>query len=133
MIVTNLIVNPSRVEPSEKVSIEVNVFNKGSAEGSYEVVLMINGIKETIKEVTLAGGESTTVTFVSSRQAEGRYLVNVNGLTKEFIVGTTIPPGSPSSSDSPVGVNWPVLGGISGGVVVVAVAILILLLRRRPY
>ena len=151
MGVTNLVVHPSQAEPGEKVSIEVDIFNKGPSEGSYEVVLMINGAKETTKDVTLASGESTTVTLLSSKQTEGSYLVDVNGLTREFIVRTTILPGSPSSSESsaeestgpaapplPLSpssspINWPVLGGIISGVMVVVAAVVIYLVRRRAY
>ena len=131
MKVTNLVVNPSRIEPGEKVSIEVDILNEGSAEGSYEVVLKINGTKEATREVTLADGESITVTFDSSKLAEGSYLANVNGLTKEFVVATAIPPKPPSSSESPVGVNWLVLGIIIGGAILAAVVVRILRLRWR--
>ncbi len=54
-------------------------------------------------------------------------LGEIRGQSEESTAGA-VPP-----SESPVEVNWPVLGGIIGGVIVVAVVIFILLLRRRAF
>jgi len=51
----------------------VTVKNIGDLEGSTTVDLLVNGVKEQSKAVTLAGGASTTVIFKVSSQAEGTH------------------------------------------------------------
>jgi len=70
----------------ETVTISANVTNAGGAEGSRDVVLKKNGVMEATSEVTLAPGQSTTVSFSSTADCAGNYQMEIDGLTGEFTV-----------------------------------------------
>jgi len=84
--VTNLQINPNEVKPGEKVTISVLVTNVGREAGSYGVALKINESIESIKTVTLRGGESTEVKFEVTREKTGTYSIEIAGLKGEFKV-----------------------------------------------
>ena len=84
--VTNLQINPNEVKPGEKVTISVLVTNVGREAGSYGVALKINESIESIKTVTLSGGESTEVKFEVTREKTGTYSIEIAGLKGEFKV-----------------------------------------------
>ncbi len=91
---SNLVVDPSEVGPGETVTVSIVVTNVGELEGTCTVTLKINNIVEATEDVTLAGGATETVTFPVSRDVEGTYNVEVDGLTGTFVV--TTPPPSPT-------------------------------------
>ncbi|GAH34511.1 unnamed protein product, partial [marine sediment metagenome] len=62
-VIEDLSISPSEVDIGEEVTISVLVTNTGSASGSYEVTLKIDGAVEASKEVTLNAGASKEVTF----------------------------------------------------------------------
>ena len=124
--VSYLSVSQLEVEPGETVTITVFVANTGGESGSYTVVLKIDGVKEAEETVTIAAGESQDVSFNVTREEAGTYTVAVNGLSGSFaVVAPVVAPAKP-------GVNWPLTGGIIGGVVVVGLLIFFVL-RRRAY
>jgi len=84
--VSDLTVTPSEILVGETATISVTVKNVGELEGSYNVTLTINGVVESIKTITLAGGESTEVKFEATRKTAGTYQLEVNGLTKTLEV-----------------------------------------------
>jgi hypothetical protein len=153
---SSLVVSPGQVAPGEMVDISLSLSNTGGLEGSYTVILNINGAKETEKSVTLTAGGSQTVSFSVTKTQAGTYNVTVGGLSGSFAVvapptttpattapaitppattpsGTTAPAITPPAS-TPLaagkGFNWPLVGGIIGGVIVIAL-IIILMTRRR--
>jgi len=93
--VTNLQVSPDEVNPGENVTVSVLVTNIGRETGSYDVVLKVNGSVESVKTVTLDGGESAEVEFTISKKIAGTYDVEIAGLKSEFKVkeepSTTFP------------------------------------------
>ena len=93
---SSLAISPAEVAPAERVNISISVANTGAREGSYTVVLEINGVKEAEKSVTIAAGGSKTVTFSVSRRDAGSYRVAVDGLSDSFIVLAPPPPISPA-------------------------------------
>ena len=121
--VSNLTVQPAEVEPNETVTIIVSVANTGGTEGSYSVVLKINGVKEEEKSVTVAAGSSEDVSFSVTREEAASYNVVVDGLSGSFTIAAPLekPP-----------INWPVIGGVIAGVIVVGLLIFFLI-RRRAY
>ena len=114
---SNLTVQPTEVHPKEAVTIVASVVNTGGTEGSYSVVLKINGVKEAEKTVTIAAVSSEIATFSVTKEEPGSYSVTVDGLSGSFTVAA--PP-----------VNWPLIGGIIAGVVIVVV-LLISVVRRE--
>ncbi|MFC1983793.1 CARDB domain-containing protein [Chloroflexota bacterium] len=119
--VSSLSVQPTEVEPGEMVTIAVSVANTGGELGSYAVVLKINGVKEAEEMVIIAAGSSQEVTFSVTKEEVDSYTITMDGLSGSF---TVIAP--------PSRINWPLIGGIIGGVVVVGLLIFVYL-RRRAY
>jgi len=122
--VSYLSVSPRlEVEPDEPVTIAVSVANTGGESGSYTVVLKIDGVKEAEETITIAAGDSQDVSFSVTREEAGNYTVDVDGLSGSFTVLLPV---------EPPGVNWPLIGGIIGGVIVVGLGVFFWI-RRRAY
>ncbi len=119
---SNLSVEPAEVSVGEEVRIDVAVTNTGGTEGSYTVVLKINGVKEADRMVTVAADDTLNLIFLVTREEAGDYTVDVDGLSASF---TVVAP------EEEEGINWPLLGGIIGGVIVVGLLIFFLVFRRR--
>jgi len=83
---SGLAINPPQTEVRGPVTISTIVQNTGELEGSYTLTLKINGEIEQSKETTLAGGESTQVSFTVIKHEPGTYAITIDGLTGEFIV-----------------------------------------------
>jgi hypothetical protein len=122
----SLIVTPGEAKPGDTVTVSFDVANTGEAQGSYLAVLRINGIEEDSEEIQLAGGETRTVTFTTSRQDPGSYEIEIGdaalgGLSDTFLI-----------TDKAASVNWAMVGGIIGGVIIVGPLVSgIILVRRR--
>ncbi|MBA7601441.1 hypothetical protein ES703_08514 [subsurface metagenome] len=133
-----LSISPSEVNIGETVTISVLVANTGTAAGDYVVMLKINDVAEAIKKVTVAAGASKEVIFTTSKDA-GSYSVDVNGLSGSFTVKEEVapappappPPAPPPEVKAPI--NWPLVGGIIGGVIIVGLLIFFLVVRRRAH
>jgi len=101
------------------------------------VTLKIDNVQIGAKDITLAGKASQTVTFTLSKDVAGSYSVEVNGLSGSFTVKEKPappppPPPAPKPTPPPApAVNWPLIWGIVGGVVVVGVIIFLVARRRR--
>ena len=126
--VSDLSLQPAEVEPQEAVTIIVSVANTGGTEGSYTVVLDINGVEEAEKSVTVAAGGSESVSFSVTREEAGSYTVAVDGLNSSFTVGAPAPP-APSAPP----LSWTLVGGIIAGVMLLVGLVIFLLVRRRAY
>jgi len=83
---SSLVINPNTVKHSGKVSISSQITNIGGVPGTDTVTLKINNLIEGSKDVTLAGGESKIVSFTTSRNSSGVYLVEIAGLNGSFTV-----------------------------------------------
>jgi hypothetical protein len=126
---SDLSVRPAEVQPKEAVTISVFVANTGDAEGNYAIVLKIDGVKETEKSATIAAGAGETVNFAVTREEAGTYSVEVDGLNSGFTVvesSTPLLPAPPAKTP----VNWPLIGGIIGAVIVVALVVLYFVRKR---
>jgi len=74
----------------ESVAITANVANDGWQEGTYTVVLKLNGETVDTKTVTVGAGQSKQVRFPLSQLHYGQYEVEVVGLSGTFTVSRTI-------------------------------------------
>ena len=83
---SSLAISPAVVAPDERVNISISVANTGGREGRYTVVLKLNDVKEAEKSVTVAAGDSQTVSFSVSRKEAGSYSVAIDGLSGSFSV-----------------------------------------------
>lgn len=85
--VSSLSIEPTVAEEGEQVRISVTVTNIGNVEGTYTVMLKINGETLSTRDVTLKAGKSTTVSWSTSPSwTAGTYNVEVNGLTGSFTI-----------------------------------------------
>jgi len=125
--ISDLSVTPSEVDLAEQVTISAVLTNTGGSEGSYTVVLKIDGAEEAIKEVTLGAGQSETVIFTIAKNIERSYAVDIDGNVGQFIVIVPQPPTPAPVEALPVEppTNWGLIGGIIAGCVVVAAGLLV--------
>ena len=121
---SDLSVTPVVAETGETITISVRVANRGGQEGTHLVELKIDGVVVETERVTLAAGASQTVTFATSQDNAAMYLVDIDDLSQSFTVER------PEVVPAP-GPNWPLIGGITGGVVLITTIAGILLWRRR--
>lgn len=119
---SNVSVSPAAVKPGEKVTVAVDVKNTGTAEGSYKVVLLVNGTAEAEQTVTLGAGKTQRVTFTTTRQNVGSYSAAIDGKISDFKVSA----GDTSPATMPI---W-VYAAIGAGALLV-VFLIILIIRRR--
>jgi len=132
--ITNLTVQPAEVQPNEVVTITASVANTGGTEGSYTVILEINGLREAVQSVTVTAGSSEIITFSVTRKEAGTYNIVVEDLNASFTVAaspsqppTAAPPTPPAKTPT----SWLLIGGIIAGVIVVG--LLVFVLVRRAY
>jgi uncharacterized membrane protein len=116
--VSQLSISPAEVKVGETVTVSATVANTGEVEGSYTVTLKINGATEATKKVTLAGGQTTEVTFSVVRDVAGSYQVDIDGQTGSFTV-----------AKAPLA--WWIW--LIVGLVVVAAIVGVVIWRRRAY
>ena len=79
--VSNLSVSPQEVESGQSATVSVEITNTGGAEGSYLVLLKIDGAQVEEKNITVSPDTTEQVTFFVTREKVGSYAVDVNGLT----------------------------------------------------
>jgi hypothetical protein len=74
----------------ENVTIAATITNDGGQEGSYPVVLKLDGEEVETKTVTLGAGQSQQVSFTLSEMDYGQHEVEIAGLSDEFTTSRTI-------------------------------------------
>ncbi len=70
----------AKVAPGATVTVTANIANRGTADGSMQVKLYVNGQEEAHQGVTLASGKSAPVKFSVSRDEPGTYSVYVGNV-----------------------------------------------------
>jgi ABC-type transport system substrate-binding protein len=85
-------ISTASVMAGESVTVSINVNNTGETEITGPVTLVLNGVVEEEKSLTLAAGENITVTFAVTKSTAGTYEVTFPGttLTTTFTV-TAVP------------------------------------------
>ena len=122
--VGDLIINPQQAQLGQPITISLTIANEGETEGSFELHLMIDGIVRMIKEVTLTGNSSETLTFEVSNLAVGTHQVKIAGLTEQFrIIRVTT---TPEESR----VNWLIIDVSVGAALVMGALVLYFITRR---
>jgi hypothetical protein len=109
---SNLSIQPAEVKSGEAVTITVSVLNTGGAEGSYTLVLKIDGVEEANKIVTVAPGSDHDVALTVTKEKAGIYSVSVGGLSGSFTVTSALN-------------IWLIIGIIVAIIVVVSVAVIL--------
>ena len=93
---------PAEVIEVKKVTLIAYVANTGASEGSYNVVLKINGVQKEVKSISIPAGSSQYVTFDVTGEEADSYTIDVEEIPT---------------------VDWPLVGSIIAGVVVVGLFI----------
>ena len=106
--VTGLTVSPSEVETGDSATVTATVENTGDLSGAYTAELKVGGTVEDTDDVTVATGESETVTFTVSKDEAGTYTIDVGGETATLTV--TSPPTQ----------NWLYIGVAAVAIILVA-------------
>jgi hypothetical protein len=83
---------PVRVATGEKVTIEAEVQNINSETDTYNIPLMVNGVADNRKSVTLAPGQSELLTFEVTRSQAGSYKISVGDKESVLTVEKPSPP-----------------------------------------
>lgn len=84
--VISLDITPPEVEAGETVSITVVVENIGGSEGTYAVMLTVDGATVETKEVAITPGSSKVVTFSLVEDAPGTYEIGIGELSSSLTV-----------------------------------------------
>ncbi|MFC2002555.1 CARDB domain-containing protein, partial [Chloroflexota bacterium] len=146
---SNLVIQPVEVKPGETVTVTVAVANTGGAEGTHNLALKVNGVKEESKDIEVMAGGVESVSFTINKQQSGTYTVEVNGLTGSYTATAPIPTPKPAPAPppppaevkptpppptapppavtpppppapAPPAMNWWLIGGIIAGVIVIS-------------
>ena len=84
--VSNLVIAPDRVKQGDSIAVSAVATNTGEVAGAYSVVLKVNGVAESIEEVSLGPGGSQRVAFTVTKDTPGFYQVDLEGLSGRFVV-----------------------------------------------
>ncbi|MEM3648172.1 MAG: CARDB domain-containing protein, partial [Thermoproteota archaeon] len=122
--VSDLNVNPDTIKIGQVALISVSVKNNGREIGSYVLTLKVNGLVVDTRTVKLNPGQSTSVSFSYTPEKEGRYSIEVNGLTGSLTVSE-----EESEGKTPSLVPETIL--LAMGVVVITMALVGLFFRRK--
>ncbi|MFC4551967.1 MULTISPECIES: S8 family serine peptidase [Halorussus] len=80
----------SSVAVGESTTVTATVENRGDGTGTVPVELEVDGAVVAAKDVTLAAGESTTVTFERTFETDGRYEISVGGTAAGVVSVTSV-------------------------------------------
>jgi hypothetical protein len=79
--INNLVISPQQVLPGREVSISCSVTNSGEVDDYCPVVLKIDGIPVSSKNVTVSAGSTEIATFSYSNEVIGSYNVEIGALS----------------------------------------------------
>jgi len=84
--VISLDITPPEVTAGETVSITAVVKNIGGSEGTYAVILTVDGVTVETKEVAITPGSSKVVAFSLVKDTPGTYEIGIGELTSSLTI-----------------------------------------------
>lgn len=75
--VVSLDIAPNPVKMGAGVTITTSIENLGEAEGTYTASLLVDGLVEQTRDITLAGEATTSVSFLLSKDSPGSYSIEI--------------------------------------------------------
>ena len=90
--VLSLEVAPAKVNIGEKTTIEVKIKNGNANTYTYNVPVMVNGVADDRRSVTLAPGATELITFTLSKSQPGTYSISVGDRESTLVVEKPSPP-----------------------------------------
>jgi uncharacterized protein YfaS (alpha-2-macroglobulin family) len=88
----SLDITPPNITTGEKATIEVEIRNNDTKAVTYNVPLMVNGIADDRRSVTLAPGETKLLTFTLTRSQAETYSISVGNRESTLVVEKPLPP-----------------------------------------
>jgi hypothetical protein len=98
---SNLEINPSKVDSGEKVVITAKIANIGGTQGNYTAELKVDDCTVQTEKVAIAAGADSILSFGICADLPGTYTVTLGGLTDTFMVAVPIQPIPPSNPSTP--------------------------------
>lgn len=89
--VLSLEITPPKILAGERASIKAEVTNDGNKLETYDIPLMVNGVADNRKIVTLTPGEAQTIEFSLRRDKAGAYTVRIGEQQSTLEVREPIP------------------------------------------
>ena len=90
--VLSLDITPPKITTGEKATVEVQIRNSNAKMDMYNVPLMVNGVADDRKSVTLTPGATELITFVLTRSQAGIYRISVGNKESTLVVERPLPP-----------------------------------------
>ena len=90
--VVSLNMTPTTIATGEKTTIKVEVRNINSEADTYNIPLMVNGVADSRKSVTLAPGQTELLIFELTRSFAGIYKISVGNEESTLTVQKPSPP-----------------------------------------
>src|SRR4030065_2866473 len=90
--VLSLDITPPKITTGEKTTIEVEIRNNDAKDITYNVPLMVNGVADDRRSVTLSPGETELLTFMLIRSHPGTYSISVGSRESTLVVEKPLPP-----------------------------------------
>ena len=90
--VVSLNITPATIATGETATIEVQVRNSNAETDTYNVPLMVNGVADSRKSVTLTPGATEQLSFVLTLNHAGIYKISVGNKESTLIVQKPSPP-----------------------------------------
>jgi hypothetical protein len=88
----SLDITPPKITTGEKATIEVEIRNNDTKEATYNVPLMVNGVADDRRSITLAPGETKLLTFMLTKNHPGTYSISVGRRESTVVVEKPLPP-----------------------------------------
>jgi hypothetical protein len=84
--VLSLKITPTKITTGEKATVEVEIINNDAKDATYNVPLMVNGVADDRKNVTLAPGATELLTFTLTRSHPGTYNISVGSWESTMVI-----------------------------------------------
>jgi len=90
--VLSLEIMPPKINTGEKAIIKVEIKNTSAKVNTYNVPLMVNGVADDRKSVTLAPDATDSIIFTLTRSHPGTYIISVGSSESTLVVEKLLPP-----------------------------------------
>jgi hypothetical protein len=89
--VLSLDITPPKITIGDKATVEVEIRNSNAKLDTYNVPLMVNGVADDRKSITLAPGATKLMTFTLTRSQPGTYSISVGSKESTLVVEKLLP------------------------------------------
>src|SRR4030066_15634 len=89
--VLSLDITPPKITTGEKTTIKVEIRNNDAKDVTYTVPLMVNGVADDRRSVTLSPGEIELLTFTLTKSHPGTYSISIGTWESTLVVEQPLP------------------------------------------